>query len=50
MKNDDVKFTYETYIKQYNISKSTAKRDLNKLLEKKLIRKTTVDRKYYFFG
>ena len=49
MKNDDAKFTYKSYVELYNISKSTAKRDLRSLEEQKLIRKLMIDKKYYFF-
>ena len=49
MKNEDVQFTYESYVTQYNISRSTAKRDLRMLEEKKLIRKLIIDKKYYYF-
>lgn len=49
MKNEETKFTYNSYMNQYNISKSTAKRDLKQLEEKKLIRKLMIDKKYYFF-
>lgn len=50
MRNDDVKFTYKSYMSHYGISKSTAKRDFKKLAEKKLIRKVIVDQTYYFFA
>ena len=50
MKNDDAKFTYKSYVEQYNISKSTAKRDLRSLEKQKLIRKLLIDKQYYFFG
>ena len=49
MNNEDIKFTYQTYANSYKISKSTAKRDLNNLLEKKLIRKIIIKQTYYFF-
>ena len=49
MKNEDVQFTYASYVEQYNISRSTAKRDLRMMEEKKLIRKLNIDKKYYFF-
>ena len=49
MKNEDAQFTYESYVTQYNISRSTAKRDLRMLEEKKLIRKLIIDKKYYYF-
>ncbi len=49
MKNEDAQFTYESYLNQYDISKSTAKRDLRMLEEKRLVRKLIIDKKYYFF-
>ena len=49
MKNEDAHFTYESYLNQYDISKSSAKRDLRMLEEKKLVRKLIIDKKYYFF-
>ena len=49
MKNEDAQFTYESYLNQYGISKSSAKRDLRMLEEKKLVRKLIIDKKYYFF-
>ena len=49
MKNEEAKFTYNSYMEQYNISKSTAKRDLRYLEEQKLIRKLMIDKQYHFF-
>lgn len=49
MINEDVSFTYDSYISDYDISKSTAKRDLSGLVEKKLIRKRNIKKTSYFF-
>ena len=49
MKNEDAQFTYNSYAGLHNISKSTAKRDLNMLFDMNLIRKITIKQTYYFF-
>ena len=49
MKNEDAQFTYNSYADLHNISKSTAKRDLNMLFDMNLIRKITIKQTYYFF-
>lgn len=49
MKNEEIKFTFNDYIIQYDVSKTTAKRDLNGLLEKNLVRKITINQTYHFF-
>ena len=49
MKNEDAQFTYESYANQHDISKSTAKRDLNMMFDKNLIRRVTIKQTYYFF-
>jgi len=49
MINEEVQFTYDSYADFHNVSKSTAKRDLNMMFEKKLIRRITVKQTYYFF-
>ena len=49
MRNDETSFSYKSYAKLYDISKSTAKRDLNMLYEQHLIQKITMNQSYYFF-
>lgn len=49
MKNEDAQFTYGSYANQHAISKSTAKRDLNMMFDKNLIRRITIKQTYYFF-
>lgn len=49
MRNDEESFSYNSYAEVYGISKSTAKRDLNTLYDKKLIRKITMNQSNYFF-
>lgn len=49
MKNEEIKFTFNDYANKYNVSKTTAKRDLNSLLEKNLVRKITINQTYHFF-
>ena len=49
MKNEDAQFTYDSYANQHGISKSTAKRDLNMMFDKNLIRRITIKQTYYFF-
>ena len=49
MRNDEESFSYNSYAEVYGISKSTAKRDLNTLYDKNLIRKITMNQSNYFF-
>lgn len=49
MKNEELKLTFNDYASIYDVSKTTAKRDLNALLEKGLARKIVIDQTYYFF-
>lgn len=49
MRNDEESFSYNSYAEIYGISKSTAKRDLNTMYDKNLIRKITMNQSYYFF-
>lgn len=48
MNNENMSFTYKSYENQYDISKSTAKRDLSNLMSHNLIRRIIVDQTYYF--
>nr|WP_315969431.1 DeoR family transcriptional regulator [Methanobrevibacter oralis] len=48
MNNENMSFTYKSYENQYDISKSTAKRDLSNLMSHNLIRRIIIDQTYYF--
>ena len=47
--SEDIEFSYDSYSKYFNISKSTSKRDLNDLFNKKLINKKTTNRQKIFY-
>ena len=48
MKNEELKLTFNDYASIYDVSKTTAKRDLNALLEKGLARKIVIDQDLLF--
>ena len=48
MVNENFVFNYKTYCEHFNVSKSTAKRDLNGLLDKKLIKRKLIGKNSNF--
>ncbi len=49
MNKNDVVYTYNSYAEEFNISYSTSKRDLNKLIEHNLIKKGSIGRTNIFY-
>lgn len=49
MVNEKITFNYNSYCKQFNVSKSTAKRDLNVLLDNNLIKRKLIGKNSNFY-